>query len=379
MKKQLTLLCCASALLLSAAEIGAPAPELKIRKFVKGDPVTLSTLKDKKILILHFWATKCKPCNDAIENLNRIAQKYADKGVEVLAIGSDDPTAIIKAPELARMKYRVASDDMIKTADAYLRPGDRLPTDAIIGKDGKLLWIGPSVALPVVLDEILNNRYDLAGAIELDRFNAGMAKAAQTNDFKGALKLMDARLAKTPDDAELISMRAELLSRRMKSPTQALASLAEAIARNPKAFKLHETRLQLLFEQGEKGRPVLEAYQLIAHTFADQPMILVELSEALMRRPVGDFQLLSVYTLARAAYTKGKFANNRERGRAAAALARSYYYIGMLDKAVQLEKEALVLLKGSPDEKRATFDLQYYHNARMTAEQVKELEKEQSK
>ncbi len=357
--------------MVSSAEIGAPAPPLKIRKFVKGTPAK----KTSKIRLLHFWTTQCRPCDNAIPVINRIAKDFA-KEVEVLAIGSNAPEVIANAPELKKMQFTVAADDELRTIESYLRSYDKYPTDAIVGRDGKLLWLGPSAAMPEILKSVVDGKYNLTAAAELDKFNRSMEKAAAVNDYKGALKLMDVRLKKHPHDTELIAMRAELLSRRLDSPAQAIASLTEAIAKYPRDFKLHETRIQLLGEQKATGSILKNAYSELAVNFTHRPAIPVQIAENMLRRPIGQGEYLyCAYILAHSARYKGTFRSNGEKGKASLVLARCYYTLGLTDQAIALAKESMVLLSGTPDGKRAENDLKFYHNVKLAGEQVKAEEK----
>lgn len=361
---------CASAVMAAAADIGADAPDLALGETLKGKAPTLAALKGKSYLVLHFWTTNCKPCDDAVPKINALAAKYASQNVAFLAIGSDDPTTLRKSKNFAEYNVPVAADDMVRTADRYLRPSDRLPTDVVVGKDGKVLWIGPSAALEGALTAILDGTYNFDEAVDFDRFDREMTAAIQKNDHAKALALLDGRLKKRPDDVELIAGRCNLLARQLQQPEKAQVDLDAAIARLPKEFKLRETKINLLRFTNSTGKPVTETYNAIARDFTDRPMLLVQLAENLMRQPVGAFQLGSVYVLTRAAYENGKFEGNREKGRAASAYARSYYYVGKLDEAIKYQKIAFSLLKGTPDEKRATTDLSYYHTAKQVADDI---------
>ena len=55
---------------------------------------TLQNLVSKrngKILVLNFWATWCVPCVEEFPDLSRVANLYADRGVEVAAVSIDTP------------------------------------------------------------------------------------------------------------------------------------------------------------------------------------------------------------------------------------------------------------------------------------------------
>ncbi len=44
-----------------------------------------------EIVVLSFWATWCGPCQKELPRLSALAQKYADRGVEFIAVSIDDP------------------------------------------------------------------------------------------------------------------------------------------------------------------------------------------------------------------------------------------------------------------------------------------------
>src|SRR5712692_4171193 len=50
--------------------------------------VTLSDLKGK-VVFLNFWATWCRPCEEEMPSMERLYQRFKDKGLVVLAISED--------------------------------------------------------------------------------------------------------------------------------------------------------------------------------------------------------------------------------------------------------------------------------------------------
>ncbi|MFM9958696.1 MAG: TlpA family protein disulfide reductase [Phycisphaerales bacterium] len=70
------------------AEIGQPAPELRVYDPVNGE-VSLASYKGK-VVFLKFWATWCGPCIKSIPHTNEMMEKYASNGVVVLGICDDD-------------------------------------------------------------------------------------------------------------------------------------------------------------------------------------------------------------------------------------------------------------------------------------------------
>jgi thiol-disulfide isomerase/thioredoxin len=59
---------------------------------VDGKDFKLSSLKNKKIILIDFWSSGCAPCREAHPDLIKLYKKYADKGLEIVSISLDDKT-----------------------------------------------------------------------------------------------------------------------------------------------------------------------------------------------------------------------------------------------------------------------------------------------
>jgi thiol-disulfide isomerase/thioredoxin len=115
---------------------GQTAPEIQAKDFVHGDGRT--TLADFRgqVVLLEFWKTRCGASRGEIRHLAKLADEFGRKGLEVIAVTSDDDRA-----SLARFlthadpsaSYRIA----IGGASGYAVT--RLPCSVLIGPDGKVL------------------------------------------------------------------------------------------------------------------------------------------------------------------------------------------------------------------------------------------------
>jgi peroxiredoxin len=126
---------------------GATAPDF-VSLDVNGKEVRLADFKGK-IVILDFWATWCGPCIASFPHTQKVAAKYKDQGVVVLAAGTSDTIAKFKEwiPQ-NQSKYA----DMLFTYDPNERGSEKyadrasaklfgvslIPSQFVIGRDHKI-------------------------------------------------------------------------------------------------------------------------------------------------------------------------------------------------------------------------------------------------
>jgi peroxiredoxin len=70
--------------------VGQPAPDFTLRS-LDGETVRLDDLRGRPVLI-EFWATWCPPCRMAMPHIQQMHDRYAGRGLQVLALSTDyDP------------------------------------------------------------------------------------------------------------------------------------------------------------------------------------------------------------------------------------------------------------------------------------------------
>ena len=90
-------------------EAGDTAPAFTVTTD-SGRTVSLSQFGGK-LLVLNFWASWCQPCVEETPSLSAFAQRYADKGVVVLAVSVDkDPQAYQRFVDRFRPAFLTARD-----------------------------------------------------------------------------------------------------------------------------------------------------------------------------------------------------------------------------------------------------------------------------
>jgi peroxiredoxin len=100
--------------------------------------VCLDSLRGQAVLV-DFWASWCAPCKQSFPWMNAMHQKYATKGLTIVAINLDKDRKLADAfldQHLA--PFTVAFDPAGKTAKAFKVWG--MPSSYLIGADGTILF-----------------------------------------------------------------------------------------------------------------------------------------------------------------------------------------------------------------------------------------------
>jgi peroxiredoxin len=139
-----------------------PAPPVTLAS-LDGRQISIAGFRDKKAVIVTFWASWCGPCRMEMPILRDFYKKrsLANTDFEILAISLDDDrqSAEEAATEL-KMPFPVLLDSAQAAAAAY--QVQAIPTLMIIDKDGTVAFgrVGFDAALEMQLNEhfgILNN------------------------------------------------------------------------------------------------------------------------------------------------------------------------------------------------------------------------------
>lgn len=116
---------------------GTEAPAWTL-KDSDGKDVKLSDYKGK-VVVLDFWGSWCPPCRAAMPGIQKLHEKYKDKGVAVVGMNYERNTAANPAKFMKDNGYTynlVLKADTI--ADKYKVNG--WPTFYILDRQGKVLW-----------------------------------------------------------------------------------------------------------------------------------------------------------------------------------------------------------------------------------------------
>lgn len=150
-------------------KLGDPAPPLTATKWLQG--AEIKEFAPGKVYVVEFWATWCGMCIAIMPHTAELQAEYRSKGVTVIAFTTKDEegntleavsTFVHKrGPKLG---YTFAFADSRTTHDAWMKAsglgGEGFPGAFVVGKDGKIVYMGHPMYLGLVLPKVVAGTWD---------------------------------------------------------------------------------------------------------------------------------------------------------------------------------------------------------------------------
>jgi len=129
--------------ILDPIEPGYPAPAFSLPVLGGDESLSLESLRGK-VVLLNFWATWCKPCEDEMPAMESLYRAIGSQGFELVAVSVDDDRQRVEE-FTARMglTFPVLFDPEKRVSGAY--QSYRFPESYLIDRAGVLVtrYIGP--------------------------------------------------------------------------------------------------------------------------------------------------------------------------------------------------------------------------------------------
>ena len=134
-------------------QIGDPVPDLVLTTF-EGEEINFADLRGQ-IVVVNFWASWCKPCEQEALELEQAYQLYKEQDVIFLGVDYvDTQTEALAYLAKFDITYPNGPDLETRISQAFRTLG--VPETYIIGPDGRLaaLKIGPYLSLNEIIKQI---------------------------------------------------------------------------------------------------------------------------------------------------------------------------------------------------------------------------------
>jgi thiol-disulfide isomerase/thioredoxin len=201
--------------------VGDDAPAIDIEHWIqdgKGAFKHITEFESGKVYVVEFWATWCGPCVASIPHLSELQEKFAKQGVQIISVSDESKGDVKKFLKLALPEndkqtfadvtavYCLTTDPDRSVYEAYMDAALRngIPNAFIVGKEGKIEWIGHPMemddALPAVVDgswdrKAFKAKFDAEQRLEGAR-NQVLMKAE--SDIEEAEAMIDDLIATAP-------------------------------------------------------------------------------------------------------------------------------------------------------------------------------------
>jgi len=115
-----------------------PAPAFTLES-TAGDRLTLAAALERGPVIVDFWATWCGPCKQSLPELQQLHERYAARGLTIMAVSTDEPRNRPKIGSTARslgLTFPVLIDADKRAAQLYRV--ESIPMMFLIDREGRI-------------------------------------------------------------------------------------------------------------------------------------------------------------------------------------------------------------------------------------------------
>jgi thiol-disulfide isomerase/thioredoxin len=314
--------------------VGDAAPKLEVKEFVKGEPI--KALEKDNVYVVEFWATWCGPCRATIPHLTELQKKHKDVKFIGVSVWEQDQEGVVPfVKEMGdKMEYRVAMDSIPEGKDAddgamatnWMKAADQggIPTAFIVNKDLKVVWIGHPAEIDEPLEKVVEGKFDVATAVA----EAKKAKEEQAKLAKIQGKLQEAIQS--------------------EDPKKILAAIDEVVKEVPSIEpRLAALKFNALIQTGDDDAALAAGKKLLEGEAGENASALNFIAWTIVDpdNKVKPGPKLLAFALETA--QKGDKLEDGKSPFLADTLGRAYFASGDVAKAVETQKRAVELAKGT--------------------------------
>ena len=344
-----------------ALKVGETAPKLQIDSWIKNGPAKMADIKGKQIYVVEFWKTTCKPCVKVMPYFHELKNKYKD--LTIISISTEKADVVKKfLSNYKNINYKVAVDDKEKTYKSYMQGNGNIPVAFIINKNGTVAWIGHPMDIYIPLQRIMTGKFDIKQTARHQGIYKKIQILMSQKKYTESLKTIDDELKNSPDNVQFIALKTFTLFK-LNKKDEALNFAGEMMKKHPTNMNIFELKAHML-GQLKKYKELDALYLEFINNCKDKPLLLNQLTRKLLGTRFGEAKLEPALRAAELAYSNRKLHKN-QRASIGETLARIYYMVGRIDRAIIIQKVVCRILKKNKSQKfiYSLRILQYYQKA----------------
>ncbi len=129
-----------SVLIFISSVFPSSLPDFSLKE-IDGTQFSISDVLGKKIIIIDFWATWCKPCKKLLKKLDELGHEFRDQ-VIVLAISTDESSSFARIESFVKSRrYRfTVLLDPDSSVSGIFNPAGTIPYTMIIDLNKKIVF-----------------------------------------------------------------------------------------------------------------------------------------------------------------------------------------------------------------------------------------------
>lgn len=140
------------------SRVGSLAPDFEVND-LNNDSLQLKSFRNKKYVLLDFWASWCSPCREDFPFLKGMYSKYKDKGFEIISVTRDEKLdtwrATVQKENVEKWRHFSIKENKSTIEDNYAVTA--IPVKILIDKDGNIIgrWIGSSAEIKAEIENMI--------------------------------------------------------------------------------------------------------------------------------------------------------------------------------------------------------------------------------
>jgi thiol-disulfide isomerase/thioredoxin len=352
-----------NSLVCSAVEIGDPVPELQIKAWLKNGVVNISEGKGKNVYIIDFWKTTCKPCIKTMPYLDKLNELYRNHDLKIISISTESAETVKRFLEKRKKTdCIIAVDDDNKTFKSFVGDKEDIPVAFIINRSGTVVWKGHPLDIYLPLKRVITGKFDVNKSAQMQKVYRDIQLLLAQKKYSEALTIVEEQLKAKQDTTQFIALKSFILFKTEKKD-EALSFITEMLKKFPTDLELFDLKVFMLGSMN-KSKELDEFYISFIESCKDRPLFLNQLSRRLLGVKFAEARLKPALRAAEVAYSSRKL-DKLQRADVGETLARIYYMVGSIDRAIKIQNIVCRILKENKKPKyvQAFQILKYYVQA----------------